>query len=193
MPVDILTKELTMRSLRYFLFNAFYSYIVERNETPMVLVDLSHPDVSVPPSARAGDVASVTLNLSMSASNNLTVEDTRVTANMRFNGHAARVEIPFEAMVVIFSRELKYNFPLQAIQDPMVDGESRPSAKQSVMERVRGVFSSDKPKAATQPPPSDPNAALFETRAPQQEPPASIAYNNVVDFASRFDKTRPKQ
>lgn len=177
-----------MRSLRYFLFNAFYSYIVERNETPLVLVDLTHPDVSVPPSLRVGGKVSVALNLSMRACSNLVVGDSGVAANMRFNGQAARVEIPFEAMVVIYSGELKYNFSIQAIQDPAVDADSRPNATQPTMERTRGVFSSEKPKAEA--PNTNP---LFKDTASRQNPPASIAPSNVVDFTRRLDKTRPKQ
>lgn len=181
-----------MRSLRYFLFNAFYSYIVERGDTPQVLVDLTHPDLSVPPTLRVGGNKAVTLNLSMRACHNLVVEDNRVTANIRLNGQAARVEIPFEAIVVIFSKELKYNFSIQAIEDPAVELDSPVTDGKSVIQRVRQLFSADKSNAESPRSETDPNNAFFN-RPSRQEPPKSIDYSNVVDFAKRFDKTSPKQ
>lgn len=108
-----------MRALNYFLFNAVYSWILELGETPMVIVDLTNPNVLVPAQLRSQYGEQVTLNLSLNATHQMQFNDSTVNCGMSYNQRRCNIEIPYDAVIALYGKESQrgMGFP----RDPRFD------------------------------------------------------------------------
>lgn len=88
---------------RPYLLRAFYEWIVDNGMTPHVLVDARSPHVKVP--RQFVKDGSIVLNVSMTAANNLMMDNDSITFNARFSGKAFAVYLPMSSVMAIYSRE----------------------------------------------------------------------------------------
>lgn len=86
-----------------YLLRALNEWIVDNGSTPQILVDSTHPDLSIPDSVRAGD--KVVLNIAPSAVRDLEIDNEYVSFVARFSGVSHAVLVPVEAVQAIYARE----------------------------------------------------------------------------------------
>lgn len=93
----------TMTSSQPYLLRALNEWIVDNGATPQILVDSTHPDLSIPDSVRSGE--KVVLNISPSAVRDLEIDNEYVSFVARFSGVSQAVLVPIEAVQAIYARE----------------------------------------------------------------------------------------
>lgn len=94
---------MSMTPKRPYLLRAFYEWIVDNNMTPHILVDARSSEVSVPRQfVKDGNIV---LNVSMTAANNLMMDNDKMTFNARFSGKAFSIWLPMWSIMAIYSRE----------------------------------------------------------------------------------------
>ncbi|SEA63284.1 stringent starvation protein B [Thiothrix caldifontis] len=113
---------------RPYLLRAFYEWIVDNGMTPHILVDARSTEVSVP--RQFVKDGSIVLNISMTAANNLMMDNDKVTFNARFGGRAMSIWLPMWSIMAIYSRETQdgLHFPLEEYSENMQTPESGMSA-----------------------------------------------------------------
>lgn len=92
-----------MTSSQPYLLRALHEWIVDNGATPQILVDSTHPDLSVPDSVRSGE--KIVLNISPSAVRDLEMDNEYVSFVARFSGVSQAVLVPIEAVQAIYARE----------------------------------------------------------------------------------------
>lgn len=92
-----------MTSSRPYLLRALNDWIVDNGATPQILVDGTHPELSVPDAARAGD--KLVLNISPSAVRDLEIDNEFVSFVARFSGVSHGVLVPVSAVQAVYARE----------------------------------------------------------------------------------------
>lgn len=104
---------------RPYLLRAFYEWIVDNGMTPHIMVDTRSPKVKVP--RQFVKDGSIVLNISMTAANNLLMDNEKVTFNARFSGKAMAVWLPIWSIMTIYARETHdgLNFPLEEYAESM--------------------------------------------------------------------------
>lgn len=90
-------------SSRPYLLRAVHEWIVDSGLTPHLIASATHPDVSVPDSAR--QEGRVVLNISPSAVRDLMIEEDLVTFVARFGGVSRAVSVPIAAVQAVYARE----------------------------------------------------------------------------------------
>lgn len=94
---------MSMTPKRPYLLRAFYEWIVDNNMTPHILVDARSSEVSVPRQfVKDGNIV---LNVSMTAANNLMMDNDKITFSARFGGKAFSIWLPMWSVMAIYSRE----------------------------------------------------------------------------------------
>ncbi|QTR49785.1 ClpXP protease specificity-enhancing factor [Candidatus Thiothrix anitrata] len=93
----------TTTAKRPYLLRAFYEWIVDNGMTPHVLVDARSAQVKVP--RQFVKDGSIVLNVSMTAANNLMMDNDSVTFSARFGGKAFAIYLPVWSIMAIYSRE----------------------------------------------------------------------------------------
>ena len=93
----------TTTAKRPYLLRAFYEWIVDNGMTPHVLVDARSAQVKVP--RQFVKDGSIVLNVSMTAANNLMMDNDSVTFSARFGGKAFAIYLPMSSVMAIYSRE----------------------------------------------------------------------------------------
>lgn len=93
----------TTSAKRPYLLRAFYEWIVDNGMTPHLLVDARSPQVKVP--RQFVKDGSIVLNVSMTATNNLMMDNDTVTFSARFGGKAFAIYLPMSSVMAIYSRE----------------------------------------------------------------------------------------
>ena len=93
----------TTTAKRPYLLRAFYEWIVDNGMTPHVLVDARSPQVKVP--RQFVKDGSIVLNVSMTAANNIMMDNDSVTFSARFGGKAFAIYLPMSSVMAIYSRE----------------------------------------------------------------------------------------
>ena len=104
---------------RPYLLRAFYEWIVDNGMTPHIMVDARSPKVKVP--RQFVKDGSIVLNVSMTAANNLLMDNDQVTFNARFGGKAMSIWLPMWSIMAIYARETQdgLNFPLEEYAESM--------------------------------------------------------------------------
>lgn len=112
---------------RPYLLRAFYEWIVDNGMTPHIMVDARSPKVKVP--RQFVKDGSIVLNVSMTAANNLLMDNDQVTFNARFNGKAMAIWLPIWSIMAIYARETHdgLNFPLEEYPESMALAEAAAS------------------------------------------------------------------
>ena len=92
-----------MTSVRPYLVRALVEWIADNGQTPHVVVDCSVLGVQAPVERAEG--GKLVLNVSASATRNLTVGNDWLTVDCRFGGEPVHVRSPVGAVVAVYSRE----------------------------------------------------------------------------------------
>lgn len=95
-----------MNSQRPYLVRAIHEWICDNGETPVILVDVSHPGVSVP-GAYVND-GRIVLNVSPQATDGLSIGNDKIAFSARFGGLPESVELPVAAVLAVYSRESQH-------------------------------------------------------------------------------------
>ncbi|MBU0654428.1 MAG: ClpXP protease specificity-enhancing factor [Gammaproteobacteria bacterium] len=154
---------------RPYLLRAFYEWIVDNNMTPHILVDARSSEVSVPRQfVKDGNIV---LNVSMTAANNLMMDNDKMTFSARFGGKAFSIWLPMWSIMAIYSRETQegISFPPDEYTDSteyLADaGQTTPAsapvslaavAGTAVTEADTGTGEADADDGQDEPPPPKP-------------------------------------
>ena len=95
-----------MNSQRPYLVRAIHEWICDNGETPVILVDVSHPGVRVP-GAYVND-GRIVLNVSPQATDGLDIGNEKIAFSARFGGLPESVELPVAAVLAVYSRESQH-------------------------------------------------------------------------------------
>ena len=99
----VLTSDDNMSPVKPYLIEALYRWISDNNLTPLVVADVSVTGMKVPESAI--EDGKVVLNISMTATQGLVMEDDVISFSARFSGRPFMVVIPMAAVTAIYARE----------------------------------------------------------------------------------------
>ncbi|WGE49354.1 ClpXP protease specificity-enhancing factor [Actinobacillus equuli] len=92
-----------MKPLRPYLYHAYYSWIIDNDNTPYLLVNTDYPDVDVPTEfIRDGKII---LNIAPRSIGQYVVTDEAIRFNARFQGMLRDVYIPLGALDAIYAQE----------------------------------------------------------------------------------------
>lgn len=87
-----------------YLIRAYYSWIVENDLTPYIVVNTKQAGVQVPGRFVQSN-GQITLNISPSATGNLLMNDVAIEFNARFSGKSYRLYIPCNSVMAIYAKE----------------------------------------------------------------------------------------
>ena len=90
-------------SLRPYLLRAVHEWIIDRGDTPQIVVDAERSDVQVP--ADGIKDGRIVLNISYQATRNLELGKATLRFEARFGGASRLVSVPVDAVLCVFSRE----------------------------------------------------------------------------------------
>jgi len=99
----VLTFDDNMSPVKPYLIEALYRWISDNNLTPLVVADVSVSGIKVPETAI--EDGKVVLNISMSATQGLLMEDEVISFSARFSGRPFLVVVPMAAVTAIYARE----------------------------------------------------------------------------------------
>jgi stringent starvation protein B len=92
-----------MTSLKPYLLRSIYEWIIDNNLTPHLLVDASHPHAVLPEDYI--DDGKIVLNMRPEAIQSLSLGNTTVEFNTRFNGQSMHIIAPVPAVLAIYAKE----------------------------------------------------------------------------------------
>ena len=95
-------KDNTTSKKPYFI-RAMFEWISDNGYTPHLLIDASFENMSIP--RKFVENERITLNISSSATRNLTIDSDLISFDARFEGKTMNVQLPYEAVINIFARE----------------------------------------------------------------------------------------
>ncbi|MCT8561398.1 ClpXP protease specificity-enhancing factor [Glaesserella parasuis] len=92
-----------MKPLRPYLYQAYYNWILDNENTPYLLINSEYVDTDVPQEfVRDGKII---LNISPRSIGQYVVTDEAISFNARFQGITRGVYIPFGAVEAIYAQE----------------------------------------------------------------------------------------
>lgn len=92
-----------MKPLRPYVYHAYYSWIIDNDNTPYLLVNCDYPDVDVPVEfVRDGKII---LNISPRSIGQYVVNDEEIRFSARFQGMLRDIYIPFGAVEALYAQE----------------------------------------------------------------------------------------
>jgi len=92
-----------MTSRRPYLIRAMHEWMTDNSQTPHLMVNTTIAGVMVPPQHIQDE--KIILNVSYSATQNLTINNERIEFNARFGGQPQHVTVPIQAVIGIYARE----------------------------------------------------------------------------------------
>lgn len=92
-----------MTSLKPYLIRSIYEWINDNNLTPHLLVDARHPGAILPNDYIEDD--KIVLNIRPEAIQGLSIENTSIEFNARFNGQPLHIVTPVSAVMAIYAKE----------------------------------------------------------------------------------------
>ena len=90
-------------SKKPYFIRAMFEWISDNGYTPHLLIDASFENMSIPRNFVQNE--RITLNISSSATRNLTIDSDLISFDARFEGKTINVQLPYEAVINIFARE----------------------------------------------------------------------------------------
>tara|TARA_B000000475_G_scaffold230347_1_gene195762 strand:- start:160 stop:555 length:396 start_codon:yes stop_codon:yes gene_type:complete len=90
-------------SKKPYFIRAMFEWISDNGYTPHLLIDASFENMSIPRNFVQNE--RITLNISSSATRNLTIDSDLISFDARFEGKTMNVQLPYEAVINIFARE----------------------------------------------------------------------------------------
>ena len=118
-----------MTSVKPYLIEAIYQWISDNQLTPLVVADVSVAGVKVPETAV--EDGKVVLNVSMTATQGLSLEDEVISFSARFSGRPFLVVIPMAAVTAIYARENSKGMMFDVDRDVDIE-QTEPQIKQSM-------------------------------------------------------------
>lgn len=92
-----------MKPLRPYLYNAYYNWIIDNDNTPYLLVNSEYPDVDVP--VEFVKEGKIILNISSRSIGQYIATEEYIGFSARFQGMLRDIYIPFGAMEAIYAQE----------------------------------------------------------------------------------------
>ncbi|QLB40779.1 ClpXP protease specificity-enhancing factor [Mannheimia pernigra] len=92
-----------MKPLRPYLYNAYYNWIIDNDNTPYLLVNSEYPDVDVP--VEFVKEGKIILNISSRSIGQYIATEEYIGFSARFQGMLRDIHIPFGAMEAIYAQE----------------------------------------------------------------------------------------
>jgi len=92
-----------MTSSKPYLVRALYEWILDNDNTPYILVDISSDQVLIPNGISSD--GKVVLNLAPAAIQDLEMTNEHVSFSARFNGVAEQIYCPVSSLLAIYARE----------------------------------------------------------------------------------------
>lgn len=90
-------------SKKPYFIRAMFEWISDNGYTPHLLIDASFENMSIPRNFVQNE--RITLNISSSATRNLTIDSDLISFDARFEGKTMNIQLPYEAVINIFARE----------------------------------------------------------------------------------------
>jgi stringent starvation protein B len=108
-----------MTPSRPYLLRGIYDWLIDNEQTPYLLVDAQASDVVVP--IEHVQDGKIILNISMTATRDLRLDNTGVGFNARFGGKPMQVNVPIAAALALYSKENGRGmmFPEETDDDPV--------------------------------------------------------------------------
>ena len=92
-----------MTSLKPYLIRSLYDWIIDNKLTPHILVDATHPHAALPEGYIEDN--RIVLNIRPEAIQDLTLGNTTIEFNARFNGQPTHIQAPVTAVMAIYAKE----------------------------------------------------------------------------------------
>lgn len=92
-----------MKPLRPYVYNAYYNWISDNDNTPYILVDCEYPDVDVPAEYIRDD--KIILNIAQRSIGQYVMNDEYISFNARFQGMLRDIYLPFGAIEALYAQE----------------------------------------------------------------------------------------
>ena len=117
------------KPLRPYLFNCYYQWMVDNNPTKIFIqVNAGIPLVRIPKecSGFTQTDGTVVFNISPTAVKNFEVGEDSIFFKARFSGIVRELEIPFAAILSIYSQQLKFgtDFPHEQYYEEWIDNHT---------------------------------------------------------------------
>ncbi len=106
------------QSAKPYLVRALYEWCTDHGYTPYLVVKVN--EKTKVPMAYVRD-GQITLNVSNTATQQLTMENEWVLFNARFNGTSQEVAVPMNAVIGLYARETGYGMGFTIPDAPVVD------------------------------------------------------------------------
>jgi len=119
-----------MATLRIQLFHSVYSWILEQDYTPYILVDAAQESVAVP-QEHIQD-GRIILNIHPRSVDNFYVDDDGLSFNARFNGASRQIMVPAPALMALYTRETNQGVVFQGdsiATELMADAPEEPESE----------------------------------------------------------------
>ena len=114
-------------SKKPYFIRAMFEWISDNGYTPHLLIDASFENMSIP--RKFVENERITLNISSSATRNLTIDSDMISFDARFEGKTMNVQLPYEAVINIFARETGEGMAFSSGPDIANSGLVKKSAK----------------------------------------------------------------
>ena len=114
-------------SKKPYFIRAMFEWISDNGYTPHLLIDASFENMSIP--RKFVENERITLNISSSATRNLTIDSDMISFDARFEGKTMNVQLPYEAVINIFARETGEGMAFSSESDSANSGLVKKSAK----------------------------------------------------------------
>lgn len=92
-----------MKPLRPYLYNAYYHWILDNDQTPYLLVNAEYPDADVP--VEFVKEGKIILNIAPRSIGQYSVNDEGIVFNARFQGILRDIYVPFGAAEALYAQE----------------------------------------------------------------------------------------
>jgi stringent starvation protein B len=150
--------KMTASSTRPYMIRAIYEWCNDNGFTPFIAVSVDERTVVPREHVRAGEIV---LNLSVSATNNLTLGNDLVHFHARFSGVVRELSIPVENITAIYARENGHGMAFE-VPKPLAEVFSEPTSADG-LESAPSPLRSPSPSLASK---SDPRVSPILGRSP---------------------------
>ena len=137
----VLTFDDKMSPVKPYLIEALYRWISDNNLTPLVVADVSVSGVKVPESAI--EDGKVVLNISMTATQGLVMEDEVISFSARFSGRPFMVVIPMAAVTAIYAREnsqgMMFDVDPDLSEDDTTEQDNKPTLEKQGPKKTKNA------------------------------------------------------
>jgi stringent starvation protein B len=153
--------EQSLSSTHPYLLRALHEWMTDNGETPLVVVDATHPEAQVP-TEHVKD-GRITLNIAWSATRNLEMTNEYVLFDARFGGVAHAVSFPVTALLGIYARESGQGmqFQTESVTENVPATEAAADTIQAV-DNLPDDVSKDAPNDPPKPRPNGPGLRLVK-------------------------------